>query len=542
MTFLRRRSDVNFLSKSPIYFSRLGVQTLFVHDQHISPMKKYILVSALTAIIVTGALLATAYFFDWNNKTVKIEHVNDIPVKGAMYTVNADGDIIPLDFTKTAAEVMDAVVHIKSTQAMTQSQASRRSNPMDDFFGDDMFERFFGPQYRFESPDQRREPELRVGSGSGVIIQQDGYIVTNNHVIADATDIEVTLHDNRSFKATLIGTDPTTDLALLKIEETGLPTVAFVNSDGVQVGEWVMAVGNPFNLNSTVTAGIVSAKGRNINILQDQFAVESFIQTDAAINPGNSGGALVNLEGNLIGINTAIASPTGSYSGYGFAIPSNIVSKVIEDLLEFGTVQRGFIGAMIRSLDHSLAKEKGLDRVQGVYVDSLISGGGAEAAGIKSGDIITSIDGQMINNSSALLESVARHRPGDKLNLTVDRKGTLKNFVVTLNNKNGDTSRIIKESPKKVESLLGAELAAVNRNTAKKLDIQGGVQIKKLLPGVLRKQTSIQEGFIILRVNGQPVDNPEDLESRLSGNKGGVMLEGVYESKPSETYYYAFGL
>ncbi len=505
-------------------------------------MKKYILVSALTAITVTGALLATAYYLGWNTKTVKVEHVNDLPVRGAMYTLDEDGEIIPLDFTKTASRIMEAVVHIKSTQAMDRSITSRRSNPMDDFFGDDLFERFFGPQYRFESPNQPREPELRVGSGSGVVIQADGYIVTNNHVIADATDIEVTLHDNRSFKAQLIGTDPTTDLALLKIEENGLPTVAFVNSDHVQVGEWVMAVGNPFNLNSTVTAGIVSAKGRNINILRDQFAIESFIQTDAAINPGNSGGALVNLDGNLIGINTAIASPTGSYSGYGFAIPSNIVSKVIEDLLEFGTVQRGFIGAMIRSVDNTLAKEKGLDRVQGVYVDSLVSGGGAEAAGIKPGDIITSIDGHSIDNSSALLETIARHRPGDKLNLTVDRNGTMKNFLVTLNNKNGDTSRVIKESPKKVESLLGAELADVQKDVARKLNIEHGVQIRKLLPGVLRKQTNIQEGFIILRVNGKPVKDIKDLEDRLNGNQGGVMLEGVYEGKPGETYYYAFGL
>ncbi|MCF8237816.1 MAG: Do family serine endopeptidase [Saprospiraceae bacterium] len=505
-------------------------------------MKKYILVSALTAITVIGALLATAYFFGWHTNTVKVEHVNDLPVKGAMYTLNDDGEVIPLDFTKTASKVMDAVVHIKSTQAM-DPRVARRSNPMDDYFGDDLFERFFGPQYRSQSPNQQpQEPEMRVGTGSGVVIQPDGYIVTNNHVIAEATDIEVTLHDNRSYKAKLIGMDPTTDLALLKIDVGNLPSLALVNSDAVQVGEWVMAVGNPFNLNSTVTAGIVSAKGRNINILREQFAVESFIQTDAAINPGNSGGALVNLEGNLIGINTAIASPTGSYSGYGFAIPSNIVSKVIEDLLEFGTVQRGFIGAMIRSVDQSLASEKGLERVQGVYVDSLVSDGGAEAAGIKPGDIITSIDGNTVNNSSALLETIARHRPGDKLNLTVDRKGTMKNFVVTLNNKNGDTSRVVKESPKKVESLLGAELAAVSSSTARKLDIQGGVQIKKLLPGVLRKQTTIQEGFIILRVNGKAVKDPEDLENRLNGNQGGVMLEGMYESKPGETYYYAFGL
>lgn len=505
-------------------------------------MKKYILVSAITALTVTGALLAAAYLLGWQSKTVKIQHVNDLPVQGAMYTTNSDGELVPLDFTKTASKVMDAVVHIKSTQAMDVRSNARRSNPMDDFFGDDLFERFFGPQYQFESPNQPRQPEARVGSGSGVIIQADGYIITNNHVIADATDIEVTLHDNRSFKAKLIGVDPTTDLALLKIEETALPAVSFVNSDQVQVGEWVMAVGNPFNLNSTVTAGIVSAKGRNINILREQFAVESFIQTDAAINPGNSGGALVNLEGNLIGINTAIASPTGSYSGYGFAIPSNIVSKVVEDLLEFGTVQRGFIGAMIRSVDHELAKEKGFTRVQGVYVDSLVGGGGAEAAGILPGDIITAVDGSPVNNSSALLESIARRRPGDRLQVSVDRNGSMKDFSVVLNNKNGDTKRIVKETPRKVEELLGAELASVQPGTAKKLGIDGGVQIKKLMPGKLRKETNVQEGFIILRINGKDVNEPKDVDALLSNSQGGVMIEGIYDSKPGETYYYAFGL
>lgn len=504
-------------------------------------MKKYVLVSGLTAIAVTCALFATAFFLGWTGKTVQVQHVNSLPVQGAMYTTNAEGDLIPLDFTKTASKVMDAVVHIKSSQAMNGLAGGRGRSPMDDFFGDDLFERFFGPQFRMETPNTPRQPEMRVGTGSGVIIQSDGYVVTNNHVIAEAEDIEVTLHDNRSFKAKLIGTDPTTDLALLKIEAKDLPSVPFMNSDVVQVGEWVMAVGNPFNLNSTVTAGIVSAKGRNINILQDQFAVESFIQTDAAINPGNSGGALVNLEGNLIGINTAIASPTGSYSGYGFAIPSNIVSKVVEDLLEFGTVQRGFIGAMIRSVDQDLAKEKGLERVKGVYVDSLVSGGAAEKAGILPGDVITSMDGTPTNTSSELLETIARHRPGDRLNVTVDRSGTSKSFMVTLNNRNGDTERIFKET-NEIEDQLGAELASVEGDKARKLKIDGGVQIRKLKPGKLRKETNIQEGFIIRKVNGQDVTTPDQLEKVLKKSKGGVMLEGLYEDRPSETYYYAFGM
>ncbi|MCB0551151.1 MAG: Do family serine endopeptidase, partial [Phaeodactylibacter sp.] len=384
-------------------------------------------------------------------------------------------------------------------------------------------------------------PEVRVGTGSGVIINEGGYIVTNNHVVADADDLEVTLHDNRTFKAAVIGTDPTTDLALLQIKAEGLPALPLVNSDEVKVGEWVLAVGNPMGLNSTVTAGIVSAKGRNINILREQFAVESFIQTDAAINPGNSGGALVNLEGGLVGINTAIASPTGAYAGYGFAVPANIVNKVVEDLLQYGVVQRGVLGVMIRSVDGSLAKEKGLDVTRGAYVDSLLENSAAAAAGLQPGDVVVEVEGKTIQSSPELQEMIARYRPGDKVSLKVDRKGKTKAFEVVLNNRQGSTALVEKPKQKDALAMLGAEFETLSSDAARKLDIEGGVKVTRLSSGKLRKYTDMREGFIITKADGLPVRNVDELAKALEGKSGGVMLEGIYEDVPGVRYY-AFGM
>ncbi|MEL7063382.1 MAG: trypsin-like peptidase domain-containing protein, partial [Bacteroidota bacterium] len=334
-----------------------------------------------------GALSLGIYtaFLSPEQPVIKIAHQTEVPVVSSRYTAPME----QLDFTEPAATVMPAVVHITSTQLRSKSN-QQVPDIFKDFFGDNFGQGFEG----------RQRPS--IGSGSGVIISDDGFIVTNNHVIDNADDIEVSLNDNRTYKAEVIGTDPSTDLALLKIEGEALPTLALANSDETKVGQWVLAIGNPFNLNSTVTAGIISAKGRNINILKDQAAIESFIQTDAAVNPGNSGGALVDLNGNLIGINTAIASPTGSYSGYSFAIPSNLMRKVVTDLMEYGTVQRGYLGVMIRSVDGNLAKDNDLTITEGVYIDSLIENSAAEKAGIKKGDVVVGVEGIRVKNAAEL--------------------------------------------------------------------------------------------------------------------------------------------
>ena len=381
---------------------------------------------------------------------------------------------------------------------------------------------------------------MRMGTGSGVIISDDGYIVTNNHVIANADDIEVTLHDNRNFKARVIGTDPSTDLAVLQIKADDLPTVPFVNSDEVRIGQWVLAVGNPMGLTSTVTAGIVSAKGRNININRDRYAIENFIQTDAAINPGNSGGALVDLQGGLIGINTAIASPTGTFAGYGFAVPANIVQKVVEDLITYGSVQRGVLGIMIRSLDGNLARKHELDRTVGVYVDSLMANSAAAEAGIKEGDIIIEVDGKEVKTSPELQGIIARFRPGEKVDLKVDRKGKTKTYSVILNNKEGNKEMVTADT-REVIKVLGADFETVDQKTADRLNIDGGVKVKKLYPGKLRKQTQMKEGFIITRIDGKKVKDVDAMVEYLENKEGGVMMEGVYEDIPGE-YYYAFGM
>lgn len=319
----------------------------------------------------------------------------------------------PFDFTEAAERTMPAVVHITAKQNKKEDTEKRQQSP---------FEFFFGPM----------ESMPKQGTGSGVIIDENGYIVTNNHVVDFADEITVTLYDQRKFKATKVGTDPTTDLALIKIEAEELPILTYGNSDDVKVGEWVLAVGNPFNLTSTVTAGIVSAKGRNIDILEGRTAIESFIQTDAAVNPGNSGGALVDQNGNLIGINTAIASRTGSFSGYSFAVPTSIVMKVVEDLKEFGSAQRGFMGVSIQSMDSELADDLGVDIIEGVHIADIEDGGAADDAGMRIDDIVTEVNGRIVKTAPELQEMVGRNRPGDEVEVTINRKGTLKKLYITL--------------------------------------------------------------------------------------------------------------
>jgi len=434
--------------------------------------------------------------------------------------VNFSGQASPTDFTLAAEATVPSVVHVTTKYTQQQGYGSQFFDPFNFFWGNPV------PQ----------QPRQQQSTGSGVIISDDGYIVTNHHVIDNAEEVSVTLDDKTSFTAKVIGTDPSTDLALLKIDAKGLPFTTYGNSDEVRVGEWVLAVGNPFNLTSTVTAGIVSAKARNIHILPDQkFPIESFIQTDAAVNPGNSGGALVNTKGELIGINAAIASNTGSYSGYSFAIPVNIVKKVVDDLLEFGTVQRGFIGVSIRDLDAEFAKEKSIKTLSGVYVSGLTTDGAAETAGIKEGDIITSINGVSIKTSPELQEQVGRYRPGDKIAVTVIRDSEEKVIPVVLRNKEGNT-KVIKNE---VVNLLGASLESATDLELSRLGIEAGVKVKELETGKL-KSAGLREGFIITSIDNRPIRSAEEVIQYLDNKKGGVLIEGVYPN--GMRAYYGFGL
>ncbi|WP_215242141.1 Do family serine endopeptidase [Dyadobacter helix] len=441
--------------------------------------------------------------------------------------------MIPADFTYASQKATAAVVHIKST-LKPERTVSQMEVP-------DAFKDFFGDRNPFEQQAPQGRGEKPQATGSGVIINPDGYIVTNNHVIQGAESLEVTLSDKRTFKAKVIGSDPNTDIALIQIDAKNLPSLAFGNSEGVKVGQWVLAVGNPYNLTSTVTAGIVSAKGRNINILSEnaKAPVESFIQTDAAVNPGNSGGALVNLNGELIGINTAIASQTGSFAGYSFAVPSSIAHKVVEDISKFGTVQRGYLGVGISEVDGAKVKSYDLKVSEGVRVESFADQSAAKEAGVKIGDVITKIDGQMIESVPQLQEAIAQHKPNDKVNLMVNRDGVEKAITVSLKGSAGNTS----ENAGKAATLdkLGIELQDLSNKAKKEIGVEQGVQVSQIFAGKIRQGTDMEEGFVITRIDNKPVTSVAEAIKILSDKKGGVMIEGVYPGKP-ETQYYAVGL
>ncbi len=423
------------------------------------------------------------------------------------------------DFTTAAAKSIDAVVHV-TTEATVQ-----RGSVGSYFWG-----------YAQPAPQQVR------GAGSGVIISNDGYIVTNNHVVEKADKIQVHLNDKRKYDATVIGRDPSTDIALIKIDAEDLPTLGFANSDVVKVGQWVLAVGNPMNLTSTVTAGIVSAKARNINILQydpakDIFPIESFIQTDAAVNPGNSGGALVNTTGDLIGINSAIASTTGAYTGYSFAVPSNIVSKVTSDLMEFGSVRRAYLGVTISDIDQDMAKSLDLTRLKGVYVKDVMDDGAAKSAGVKSGDVIVKVGAMNVDNVPELQEQVGKFSPGDKVAITLVRGGKEEVMDMTLLGRPGADP----PTASKDVSLpsLGAELAAATDAELKALRIGNGVKVVRINGGKLRS-IGIREGFIITKIDQKPMRSPADIDKALVGRQGGVLIEGVYPN--GMRAYYGLGV
>jgi len=384
----------------------------------------------------------------------------------------------------------------------------------------------YGPGTFSINPLMSAEDRSIHSSGSGVILSDDGYIVTNHHVIEDATNIEVVMNNNQRYYAKVVGKDPNTDLALLKVKGKNLPFVRYGNSDSVYPGEWVLAIGNPFDLNSTVTAGIVSAKARNIGVLrfQNSYQIESFIQTDAAVNPGNSGGALINLKGELIGINTAIATSNGAYQGYSFAIPVTLVKKVVDDLLEFGEVKRGLLGIVIEDVNAVMAERFELPVSQGVWVRSVNPGSAAEESGIMPGDVIIAIDGHSVNSVSELQEWVARHRPGKEIKVAYVREGDRGSVTSRLKNSEGTEAMEKREVNFEID---GARLENVPYRELAKLMLEGGVRIRSVQEGRWKK-AGVDDGFIIGFVDKVPVDNVEDLNRILDYKKGGVLIEGYY--------------
>lgn len=415
-------------------------------------------------------------------------------------------------FTKAAEKSVNAVVHIKTI-------IGEKSRQYDNYFGS-------LKDYLYSHPRRRG---LLIAFGSGVIISPDGYIVTNNHVVEGADKIKVTFNDKREMTAKVIGVSPSTDLALIKVNAKNLPYLKYGNSDNLKLGQWVLAVGNPFNLTSTVTAGIISAKARDIHILGGTSSIESFIQTDAAVNPGNSGGALVNTSGQLIGINAAIASKTGAYEGYSFAIPVNLVKKVVNDLMKYGQIQRAYLGIQIRDIDAEFAKSKGLKDLEGVYVANVINNGGASQAGLKDGDIITSLDNKPVKNISEFMGIIGQYSPGNKIKVSVLRGNRHKSFEVTLKNKNG-TLKMIKNQPAFFNNELGAMLKPLSGENKNPLGLKKGLQVTKVENGILRKG-GIGEGFIITKINDQPVSNKNELNRALHKNQKKqhvVILKGIY--------------
>ncbi len=448
----------------------------------------------------------------------QIEQVQQLQVHRAAF-VPTEGTP---DFVDAAENSVDAVVHI-------MTKVVKQSNTYDDFFG-----ALLGQLYGY--PGQMRNNTM-VAYGSGVVLTPDGYIVTNNHVVEGADEVEVTFNNKVKKTASIIGTDPTTDLALIKVEATDLHFLPFGDSDNVRIGEWVLAVGNPFNLTSTVTAGIVSAKARNLSILGEGTSVESFIQTDAAVNPGNSGGALVNTKGELVGVNAAIASHTGSYEGYSFAIPSNIVRKVVDDLLLYGTAQRGYLGVQIAELTQELAEKEGLENIEGVYVADVTEGGAAKLAGMQSGDVITTISGKKVNSTTQLRENISQYRPGDKVDVEINRHGSHHHYTLTLLNEAGNVG-VVKKGEAFYNSEFGLMLQPVDQNDMGRLNIKNGLKIVEIRQGRFMN-SGVPVDFVITKVNGYSVNGKSDLESALKSTRSRrTTIEGVFPNGMTGSFYY----
>lgn len=489
---------------------------------------KKLLPFAVVGIISGATTFGAIQLFEKQNDNSDFSYFHNANDNVRFAGLNTAG--VGEDFVKAAKTTVPAVVTIKNYQ-------SRASNRMSE---NDLFEQFFGNPFSDNTQKQKQQqpPKDRPsGLGSGVIISPDGYIISNNHVVAGANKLEVILSNKRSYVATLVGTDPSTDIALLKIEEKGLPYLNFANSDMVEVGQWVLAVGNPLGLNSTVTAGIVSAKGRSIDLLsqQSRSPIENFIQTDAAINPGNSGGALVNTNGDLIGINSAISSNTGYYEGYGFAVPSNLAKKVVEDIKKFGLVQRGFLGIAPLDLsneelvlNYNQQEKTNIKANSGIYIVSVSDNGGAEDAGLRKGDIIKKIDGTQIDSYSDLSAAIGSKRPGDKVSVTYLRNGKENTSNVTLKDQKGNTSFRSKEDLSVTEKI-GGEFENLSERFKTDYGLNSGVIAKNIVDGGELAKIGIYDNYIVIEVNGKPVNSQKDVEKILDGYKGNVQIKFVDE-------------
>lgn len=492
--------------------------------------KQVLFTVAISAVTALTVMWGYGKFMKQNNSYAGQE--KGVIPSNYKYAGLVDGAATPptgaIDFTAPSAAALPAVVHIKTkTNAKQVSNNLPRTkpvNPFSDLFDDDIFNQFFGRGGII--PEQK-------ASGSGVIISDDGYIITNNHVVDKADELTVTLSNKKTYKAKVVGTDPSYDLAVIKIDATGLPFLLYGNSDDLKIGQWVLAIGYPLNLETTVTAGIVSAKARSLGLNKDKngdskAGVESFIQTDAAVNPGNSGGALINTDGKLVGINSAIASPTGSYAGYSYAIPVNIAKKVVDDLIKFGTVQRGYLGVQFLNASDIPDEDKKKMGVplsaEGIYADEVPTDGGAYAAGIRKGDIIKKIDGTEVSNGAEMQGQISRFKPGDKVSVTYVRNGKENTTVVTLKNKAGNFD-IVKADA--AVDLLGADLVTLDSKKAKEYGVPGGIIVKKIREGALNDQTRMKDGFVILKINDKTVKSVDDLKSAI-GTEKNVTISGFY--------------
>ena len=482
-------------------------------------MKKGFLTLLLS--VIAGGLTAYGVVKATLPQPAQDQVVTDAAGNAVEYrTVNLAESDYP-DFTYAAENAVEAVVYVEVTVQRRQQYQSI----------DPFFRFFFGDEYAF--PQQREQK----GSGSGVIIRPDGYIVTNNHVIDGASKISVTLNDNQQYDATVVGTDPATDVAIIKVDATGLPTIPMGNSDNLRLGEWVLAIGSPLGaqLRSTITAGIVSAKGRSMPDYSGEFKIESFIQTDAAVNPGNSGGALVNKKGELVGINTAIVSQTGSYTGYSFAVPVNIVKRVVEDLIDFGSVKRAVLGITMGSVDKKIADEMKLSAVSGVYINEVLKGSAAEKAGLKKNDVIVAIDGQKVTDASSVQAKVSSYHPGDKAQISFIREGKEQTVTVEFQaaaqqNGEADADGSI--------AFYGARLKAASPEKLKQLGLRSGVEIVSPGSGKMA-EAGAEAGGIIVYVNNESVSKPEDVVAKAKKATRAVYIEGV--DATGRAFYFGFG-